>query len=783
MVAPLHDEPPIDDPSDEYVDDDDTDNSETPSAPMVVAHRRPGAVVPALDRAEIIAGQAARRAPYLAGAAAAATGYGAWGLVHLAADSGQPAVAGTIALGACAANGATLLTLRIRYRDRGQLGPMTPAGRRLFWKAGTFFTAWADAMALGAADIAWVGPHGMGAILFGGGAWLCRRWMRDHPVELHSDTPAVDVPAADPEPAPAEVKAPEPPQLPTRPAPDEGDLLKEKWNTLVAAGKDPIALGATLGDDREDLPHGYRWVVQLYPEISPVTATQLCQRAEDVAFRFGLRKTHVRLAPLRGVGEREDRAMLTVVTRDILAGIVPYPGPRYLPDGRIPLGLVADGSGPAYWRTKDDKGPRGGMVVGGSGSGKSHILTLLGMAMRAGVDCAGGEYIVVVGDGDTQGQSAPLLKRIAYDFAPGPARVMQQLEAMEAWYSSRGSTMGKHTVVDGLPVPITDPETQLSAAKLMPCRHLAGWIWILDEFKALADELGQDFVRRVGRLRREMRKRGGALIVGTQSGGVGDFGGDEMLQSQLMQDNVVVLATRNDHEQYALPANFGCDPTTLPDDGGYGFTNDPKGDKLMFRAYYDEHMDRWARALPPYQPDEPSARVYAYKRPPTPADPVADYHESVRREAETMARIEKGERLPWEEQPEPDPEERPAPGGDDVTAGPRVDPSQYSIGGVAIAEAPLGPMFAHLGASPSTPQPDTAPLHPKSQQILDLLRSDPARVWRTGEIAEALGMSLSDASTFARKLLAPRLAHCPGEKTGRFQAGPATVAATGSETT
>jgi hypothetical protein len=217
---------------------------------------------------------------------------------------------------------------------------------------------------------------------------------------------------------------------------------------------------------------------------------------------------------------------------------------------------------------------------------------------------------------------------------------------------------------------------------------MPGWIWIIDEFYLLTKALGREFVQRVSDLRRAMRKRGGNIIVGTQSPGLGDFAGDDVLQSQLKGDNVALLRTLNDTDQYAV-GDIGCDPTALPDGGGHGFTNDPKGRQVRFRGEYAEPevMARWVRSLPEYQPDLPSARVYAYKRPPSVLDPTADYHQAVADEAEILRRIDAGEPLPWEEQPEPEQPPAWAVGGDGVAApGNAGQLDDWSLPDVPVAE-------------------------------------------------------------------------------------------------
>lgn len=700
--------------------DDEADGQLEHVGPMVVT-RGPAA----LATRRHVAGQAARRVPYLAGAATGLTGVTALGLVEAAAAAGNPALAGSIAVGTWIVTGAGLPVLRLRLRDRTGIDGCTVQRipteyRRRWWVAGGAAALWVDAMAAGAVHV--VGPSGMAAILLGGAWWLSARWMRDHDVEL-----STDLPSPPPAPPPAiEPPSPPPPPPPAPPAPDEGDLIAELWETRVAAGPNAIAPGSELGDDRLDLPYGYQWVVQLDPD-GAIGCTRLCDRAEDIALKLGMRTTHVDIDHLEGDGDREDRALLTVITRDVLKDGVPYRGPVYQ-DGRMPLGMFADGSGRPQWVARDATGPQPGMVTGGTGSGKSQLLTRLGMALRKS-----GEWIVLFGDGDEQGRSAPLLKRIAYDFAAGPDEVLEQLEALEAWFRARGDIMGGLTEdADGKPVPMINPRRQEPVEKIMPCKAFPGYVWILDEYHRLATNpklKAVGFTGRVSKLLRVIRKTGGTIIVGTQSAQVADFGDDDVFRGQLAAGNCVIMRTKNQTDRYAA-GDFGVNPALLPKGGGYGFVDDD-GRKMMFRGEYSQHMARWVSTLPEYRPDELPALVYASKRPPKPADPVIDYEETQRRQAAIRAALQAGGPLPWEEQPEePEAESTAQPA---LSSAAVVGGDGWTAGGVGIAAPILGPMFAAPAARPAPPRALTG----TEQAVLDRLVAADARVKNAVIISDA----------------------------------------------
>lgn len=702
-----------------------------PARPMVVARTITGATTAdtAADTAAALvvrtpAGrQVARRIPYLATAATGVGGLAALGLVEAATALGAPAASGSIALGTCAVTALGVAGLRIRFRDRRDpaaghtIEAIPRTHRRQWWGVAGLHALWIDAMALGAVET--VGPWGMAAILLGGTAALSARWMGENRVEPPTD-PAPEPPPPPPAPL-AAIEAPAPllPEpvtipIPLPPAPDEGDLIAELWETRVAGGDNPLVPGSTLGDDRVDLPHGYQWVVQLDP-IGNTTATRLRGLAEDIALRLGRDTNHVDIDRLQDGHARQDRALLTVITRNALADGVPYRGPDYR-DGLIRLGMFYDGSGSPDWTARDATGPQHGMVTGGTGSGKSELLTRLGMSLKNS-----GEWTVVFTDGDEQGRSAPLLKRIAYDFGKGPAEALEQLEALEAWFHATGEVMGDYTEdADGLPVLMTDPDQQEPIAKLMPSRGFNGWVWIIDEFHRLVKALGRDFVDRVEALARIIRKVGGAIYIGTQSATLVDWGDNEFLRSLMAGGNAVIMRTKNATEQLVM-GDFGCDPTTLPKGGGYGFVDDPDGRKMMFRGEYDKRMARWISTLEPYRPAHIPALVYAAKRPPTPADPRVDWEYTQQRKAAILAAAETGGRFPWEPQPpaveEADGQPTPpiSPMGGDGVAAPVShadeatgwdETTRWTAGGVGIAAPTLGPMFD--GPAPAQAQPTGA---------------------------------------------------------------------------
>lgn len=680
-------------------------------------------------RLDIAAAARARRAPYLATAATAVTGYAAWGAAELAAAVGPAGAHGAAVTATCAA---TALTLPVLRRVFGHAIP--EAWRTRWWLAGACAAGWVDVTA--AAGGSWVG---LGALVVGS-ALLSARWAADHEVPHPGDL------------APAPEPAPQP-----RPALDHSRAatLEQAFYARVAGGGSPIAAGARP-TDRTELPNGTQWVIELDPD-GPIGCTRFIERTDDVALKLGVKPSHVILDRLEGGEDREDRALLTVVTRDVLAGGVAYEGPRY-DRGRVPIGRYADGSGEAGWVAYDDTGVLPGLVAGGQGSGKSALMSALAMAYRAS-----GEWIVLFGDGDDQGNSSPLLKQVAYDFAKGPDEVGQQLEALESWYRVRGAFMPSLTWgSDGTPTPMTDPASQQPVDKIMPCPTYPGHVWILDEFHRLARNptlKAAGFVGRVAQLLRIMRKYGGTIIVGTQSLLGEDFAGDTAFRGMLAQGNLIALRSKNKSERYVV-SDFGFAPSTLPKGGGYGFSDDGVR-RAMLRVAWSTDMDRWTAGLPDTQPDRRSALAYAQHRCPRRLDPVVDFQQTQQRLAELDAALASGTPLRGS------------------TQAPDTEPARpTSVGGVPIPQAPprgnVYPFRPRTEAAEPTPQQpaETGPLPAKAAQVLAVLRSRPGP-WRTAELADSTELAKPDVSKALGELVRRGLAHRPTAVQGVHAAGPA----------
>jgi hypothetical protein len=682
----------------------------------------------------------ARQAPYIALGVTATIGYGLCGADNLAALVGSD-IHSVLLTGTIAGTALAVPVLASVVRQR-----IPELWRRRWWLGTTAAAGWIDATVANGPTWTMLG------VLVVGTATISARWAAEHELPNPGDIP---------EPAPTAVLPP-----PPRPKPDRNraTLIEQAWRARVAAGRNAIAAGSRL-TGRQELPNGTRWTVELDPEGN-TGCTDLISAPVRIARPLQVNPHHVIIERLEGVDDREDLASLTVVTKDLLAEGVRYEGPRYR-DGRIRFGMRADGAGPAEWVAYDGTGVRGGLIAGGQGSGKSTLLGALGIAYRTS-----GEWHVLFGDGDIYGNSSHLLKKVAHDFAAGPGEVLQQLEALEAWYEYRGVLLpGLTTGPDGTPVRMINPEMQEPVDWIKPCRAYPGMIWVLDELYRLAvdpDLKAVGFIKRAAALQRILRKLGGAIIAGTQSLLGEDFGGDSAFRGMLAQGNLIALRTENKNEKHVV-GDFGISPNTLPKGGGYAISNDGTGTALI-RTEYSDDMARWATNLPDLASEDQSAQVYARYRARKKADPIADFHRQQR------------ERARWEEAltsgaPLPNQTAKAAKAAAAAVAG--VPEGQVTtIGGVAVPQAPPRRLAVVPDATtPSgpvkvTPLAALGPLTTKARQVLETLQSRPGP-WRTRDLSESTGLARPDVSKALAALVDRGLARRSGDVQGVHEATPA----------
>ena len=565
--------------------------ADTPGPAGQLVRRNPGEVErlkAGLDRSMRIAARAeARRLPYLATAGTAAAGWVAWGGAQLAEVLGGPAgetVAVGGAAGVCAAG---LAVLRVAHRHG-----IDPAWLRRWWTAGAAATGWVTAAAA-------VGPGNwpMTAALAVGAATGSAGWLREHAVP----DPGPPVPVT-------------PTVLEPEPQDDLGQIIATRWAENIAVQNGPVA--KSLLTARTELPNGIRWTVQTVPGAT--SFGQVLSLSGRIASGLRLSPEKLILEP----GEDESTVTMTVITHDVLAGGVAYTGPIYR-DGRILLGPYADGTGQGEYVVHDEVGCRSGMATGEPGSGKSAFLEVVALALRSSR-----EWYVMFGDGDPEGGSSPLLNRIAHWPEAGPARVLAQLEALEAALEIRSLLKATLTLgPDGrTPIPITDPATQAPVREMLPSPAFPGIYWIVDELHRLTTDTWlkeRKFAERLEKIARVGRKYGVVILTGSQSLLAPDYGNLTTLRGYLAARNLYAFRNQNRSET-ATVNGLLIPPSALPPGGGYAFAGG-SGRLAMLRVAWARDMGRWADVLPDLDLDLDTDLALAPYRPELARDPATRY--------------------------------------------------------------------------------------------------------------------------------------------------------------
>lgn len=742
--------------------------SATPARPSAqVALMRAG-----FDREmRIAAGRRARRLPYLATAATAAAGYGAWGAAQWAeAVAGSIGLVGTVAgtVGLCAAG---LGALRITYRHG-----IAQSWRRTWWSAGIGAAAWVSAASA-------IGPASwsMSATLAAGSAAASAGWLRAHAV---ADPGTVEPKRfIDPDPEPEEEPL--------------SEILARRWAEAIGR-KGGVVPGSVLTGCTE-LPNALQWMIQTPP--GSVSFDQLLAARPRIA--AGLRQSLAKVI-IEPIADDESAAMLSVITRDVLAEGVPYLGPRYR-DHRVPIGPYADGTGEADYVAVDGVGCRNGLATGAPGSGKSAFLEAVALGLKAS-----GCWYVLFGDGDPSGGSSPLLNRLADWAAAGPDQVLAQLEALERLLVVRSALKNTLTAgPDGTPIPITDPTQQVPLREMLPCSEFPGVVWILDELHRLTqDEWLKDrkFAARLEKLARIGRKYGIVILAGTQSLLADDFGGNTKLRAYLSDRNCFVFRNPNKTEQHAV-AGLRIAPSSLPTGGGYAYSTGT-GRVSMLRVAWARDMSPHLAGLPTVVLDPDGEQVMAGFRPADAGDPVSLYSNAAARLRELRTGQPRTGHNTTTESDRPDdtggpdsettgpvrPQQRPVSGlagiripaaltADNVIPIRRPAPSQSQPGPVAEPSEP-GPVSPTNGSGQDPirdPQRgrDLAELNGAQRTVYDALTSlGQGRVVRSGQLTERTGMSAPTVSkalnVLAERGLARKVAH--GEWATHTQSRPATAA-------
>jgi hypothetical protein len=230
------------------------------------------------------------------------------------------------------------------------------------------------------------------------------------------------------------------------------------------------------------------------------------------------------------------RARFQVITDSPIAGDVAFTGPRR-EGGSCYLGPFADGAGEAAWRGYTSGSMWSGVIIGGTGIGKSRVVENLAISMLSG-----GDTIIIYVD-PQGGVSSPALAEHAHLFIPG-ADIDLLLDALLAGVAARGEENAAEGWTGFTPSP-----------------GRPGVLTIVEEcHRPFADK---NVATKASYVAREGRKVGFGIVAVSQYPGLVTFGNNEALRSSIMEGNGIVLRSTSNQTKGLMPG-LDVDPKTLP---------------------------------------------------------------------------------------------------------------------------------------------------------------------------------------------------------------------------
>jgi hypothetical protein len=582
-------------------------------------------------------------APHLWTFATAATGAMGWGLDEL--FSMISSVDGALA-GAIVAASAAATTVVVRYVKREVL---RESWRRRYAAAGSVSLVWIVlATFLG---VSWplAAVLALADVAVGAGYWRKLRRRRE---ALTTPPPPAPVEEHEPQPEPEE-----PPVY--EPEPDDGtSAFILNWRHNVARQGKALA-GSSLGHVIR-IPRGIQGIADLEPgEHTLSDALNKTKQIRSALFLSAETEDDEEPAEELLFDQPSritlaDGTELKLAANQIRVQIIEKSPVRNSPwlerpmfaqghPGTALIGLYADGNGYAPWTLFDRDGVWSGVVIAGTGMGKSSLFDVLAICARA-------TGVLNVGFIDPQGgASSPILRDNAKSIvALGADQLLLALEALEEMANNREDYLNTHGLSALVPgMKVTCPEG-------CPCGGVVpnGEVIFIDECDQVFSMKGPDgkaLGERFGTLAKRIRKLGIGFICASQHSGIGIFGNSELLRANVATKNYVAFHSASNQTGSLIPG-LEINPKTLPKRKGYGVCAGERTRVAPFRAFFaprrgkdgDLKAPAWAEDLIAAWPEPPLHIIDKVAITDRLPDPKVAAREGQRRSMERLSKLMAG---------------------------------------------------------------------------------------------------------------------------------------------